>query len=333
MAQNTTPTPTQPSAAVREAWPDISGNTINGLGEAGRAPPTPVFWRTDGSVPHEDVMYYFYGRYKDNPRIAAARKYREATKAIEVSDVAAEKAEKSAADWTGDIKAAARELGADDVGVCAFRPEWTYEDRDRPAGQWAIVLGFGHVYANMENAPSEDAYIEVMDQYGRAGGTAKHLANWIRERGFGAEAKTGPMTEDVLMIPAAIAAGLGELGKHGSLINKRLGSSFRLSMVTTDLPLLPDAPEIFGADMFCASCQICANACPPDAIHRERQLVRGETKWYVDFDKCVPYFVDNETCGLCLAVCPWSRPGLADKLVVKMARKMAAQGGWGCWES
>ncbi len=320
-------TPTQPSEAVRDAWPDVSGNAINGLGEAESAPPRPVFWRTDGSVPHEDVMYYFYERYRENPRIIAARKYREETRAVEVAEVAAEKQEQSAADWAGAVKAAALELGADDVGICAFLPEWTYRDRQRPAGEWAIVLGFGHDYANMKNAPSEDAYIEVMDQYGRAGGVAKRLANWIRARGHGAEAKTGPMTEDVLMIPAAIAAGLGELGKHGSLINKQLGSSFRLSMVTTGLPLAADAPEIFGADMFCASCQICANACPPDAIHRERQLVRGETKWYVDFDKCVPYFVDNETCGLCLAVCPWSRPGLADKLVVKMARKMAAGGG------
>ena len=267
-------TPTQPSEAVRDAWPDVSGNAINGLGEAERAPPRPVFWRTDGSIPHEDVMYYFYERYRDNERIAAARKYREETRAIEVSDIAAEKVERSAADWTGQVKAAALDLGADDAGICAFRPEWTFSDRKLPQGQWAIVLGFGHDYGNMENAPSEDAYIEVMDQYGRAGGTAKRLANWIRARGHGAEAKTGPMTEDVLMIPAAIAAGLGELGKHGSMIHKQLGSSFRLSMVTTSLPLLPDAPEIFGADMFCASCQICANACPPDPRHARAALRR-----------------------------------------------------------
>ena len=31
------------------------------------------------------------------------------------------------------------------------------------------------------------------------------------------------------MIPHAIEAGLGQLGKHGSLINERLGCSFRLS--------------------------------------------------------------------------------------------------------
>ena len=132
----------------------------------------------------------------------------------------------------------------------------------------------------------------------------------------------GPNTDDVLMIPAAIEAGLGELGKHGSIINRELGSNFRLSMVTTDLPVTPDKPDVFGADVFCESCQLCSSACPPDAIFREKQMVRGETKWYVDFDKCVPYFVDNKTCGLCLVVCPWSRPGIAPNLLQKMAKRI-----------
>ena len=50
-------------------------------------------------------------------------------------------------------------------------------------------------------------------------------------------------------------------------------------------------------------------------------MVRGTSKWYVDFDQCIPYFVDNQTCGICLVVCPWSRPGVADNLVAKMAKR------------
>jgi len=314
------------SAEVMAVWPDASGNTVNGLGEAEPRSPRPVFWRYDGSTPHEPVMYYFFERDKDNARIKNARRYRARMDAIPVHEVAPDTVEKPAAEWTKEVKAAAIELGADVVGIAAYRPEWTFEDRPQPAGAWAVMMGFGHVYDNMKTAPDENAYVEVMNQYERAGGTAKRLTNWIRARGHVAEAKTGPMTEDVLMIPAAIAAGLGELGKHGSIINRRYGSSFRLAMVTTDLPLVADQPDVFGGDMFCESCQVCANACPPDAIFREKQMVRGRRKWYVDFDKCVPYFVDNKTCGLCLAVCPWSRPGIADNLVTKMAKRMAARG-------
>jgi len=303
-------------------WPEISGNAINGLGEAESGRPRPVFWRTDGhSIAHTEVLQYFYRRDAENPRIIQAREHRNRAPGIPVSDIAATRARAPAEGWPAAVKQAALDIGADDAGICDYREEWTYTDRPPPQGRWTIVLAFAHAYDNLRRAPDEEAYYEVMAQYGRAGTTAKHLANWIRERGYVAEAKTGPMTEDVLMIPPAIEAGLGELGKHGSMIHRRFGANFRLSMVTTDLPLEPDAPDVFGADEFCKSCQICTNACPPRAIASEKQIVRGAEKWYVDFDKCLPYFVENMACGICIAVCPWSRPGIADNLAVKMARR------------
>lgn len=306
-------------------WPDVSGNGVNGLGETEPSSPRPVFWRTDGSIAHGPVMDYFFRRCRESERISEARRYRARLDAIALHEVAPETVEQPAAAWTTEVKVAALELGADLAGVCAYRPEWTLVDRPQPVGAWAIVLGFAQVYDNMVTAPDENALVEILNQYERAGSTAKRLTNWIRDRGHAAEAKAGPMTEDVLMTPAAIAAGLGELGKHGSIINRRFGSNFRLSMVTTDLPLEPDEPDVFGADLFCGNCRLCTDACPPDAIYREKQMVRGTRKWYVDFDKCVPYFVDNNTCGLCLVVCPWSRPGVADNLVLKMARRLARQ--------
>ena len=315
------------SDAVKAHWPmaegkPISGNDINGLGVAEQIPMTPVFWRPDGTVTHIDVQNYFYQRDADNERIREARTMREETFSIPINGLATEQEDRDPEEWSQLVKEAARSFGADATGISAYRPEWTYKDRDQPAGKWAIVMGFAHDYAEMDGAPDDDAYIEVMRQYARAGNAAKHLANWIQDRGHVAEGKVGPNTDDVLMIPAAIEAGLGELGKHGSIINRELGSNFRLSMVTTDLPVIPDKPDVFGADVFCESCQLCSSACPPDAIFREKQMVRGETKWYVDFDKCVPYFVDNKTCGLCLVVCPWSRPGIAPNLLQKMAKRI-----------
>ena len=317
----------KPSDAVKAHWPmargkPVSGNDINGLGVIEKIPMTPVFWRPDGTVTHIDVQNYFYQRDADNERIREARTMREETFSIPVNGLATEQEDRDPEEWSQLVKEAARSFGADATGISAYRPEWTYKDRDQPAGKWAIVMGFAHDYAEMDGAPDDDAYIEVMRQYARAGNAAKHLANWIQDRGHVAEGKVGPNTDDVLMVPAAIEAGLGELGKHGSIINRELGSNFRLSMVTTDLPVIPDKPDVFGADVFCESCQLCSSACPPDAIFREKQMVRGETKWYVDFDKCVPYFVDNKTCGLCLVVCPWSRPGIAPNLLQKMAKRI-----------
>ena len=311
-----------PNPEVMKLWPGCSGNDINGLGEDGSDPMRPVFWRTDGSAPHAPVMYYFFEKSAENPVLNEARKYRHRIDAIPIDEEAPTKVTHTDAEWVQKLKSAAIECRADDVGICAWNTDWQLPDRPAPKGKWAVVLAFKHDYDNLKAAPGDQAYLEVMAQYERAAEASINLTNWIRRQGYPAFAKTGPMLEDVLMIPPAVEAGLGELGKHGSMIHKRFGSNFRLSMVLTDLPLQADAPEIFGADVFCQNCQVCANACPPDAIFREKQLVRGRHKWYVDFDKCIPYFVDNESCGLCLAVCPWSRPGIADNLVKKMARRL-----------
>jgi epoxyqueuosine reductase QueG len=112
------------------------------------------------------------------------------------------------------------------------------------------------------------------------------------------------MAAALLLIRAAIASGLGELGKHGSLISKRFGSGVRLAGVTTDMPLLATTPDRFGADEFCLQWQVCTNASPPGAIVEDKQMVRGVERWYVDFDKRIPYFAESASCGICIAECP-----------------------------
>jgi epoxyqueuosine reductase QueG len=88
------------------------------------------------------------------------------------------------------------------------------------------------------------------------------------------------------------------------------------------MPLLPTAPHRFGADEFCANCQVCTQACPPGAITPNKQMVRGVERWYVDFDKCIPYFAEAASCGICIAECPWTRPSVRPKLLATMARKL-----------
>ena len=129
------------------------------------------------------------------------------------------------------------------------------------------------------------------------------------------------MAGKITLIPPALACGFGELGKHGSLITPEMGASFRLSAVLTDAPFAPTPPREFGIDDFCASCRVCEDACPPEAIFSEKQTVRGMKKWYVDFDKCLPFFNQTHGCAICIAVCPWSRPGVGVNLAAKLARR------------
>jgi ferredoxin len=51
-------------------------------------------------------------------------------------------------------------------------------------------------------------------------------------------------------------------------------------------------------------------------------MVRGVERWYVDFDKCIPYFAEAASCGICIAECPWTRPSVRPKLLATMARRL-----------
>ena len=62
-------------------------------------------------------------------------------------------------------------------------------------------------------------------------------------------------------------------------------------------------------------------ACPPEALFDTKQTVRGVEKWYVDFDRCLPFFNQTNGCAICIAVCPWSRPGVGPNLAGKLARR------------
>jgi epoxyqueuosine reductase QueG len=106
------------------------------------------------------------------------------------------------------------------------------------------------------------------------------------------------------------------------LISRKFGSGVRLAGVTTDMPLVATSPDSFGADQFCSTCQVCTNACPPGAISEKKQLVRGVERWYVDFDKCIPFFAEAASCGICIAECPWTRPSVRPKLLATMARRL-----------
>lgn len=216
-----------------------------------------------------------------------------------------------------EIKAKAKELGAELVGVTHMSDEAVYEGCE-VSFKYAICIGLSMDRQEMSQVPHERAGIEVMRTYRKISRIAIELGETIRAMGWPAKTYGNPNSTDILHIPLAINAGLGQLGKHGSMISKEFGSNFRLAAVVTDLPLAIDKPVDLAVEDVCVSCQRCVIDCPPGAIFNEKQLVRGEKKWYVDFDKCIPYFVKTYGCAICIEVCPWSEPGRGEWLVDRM---------------
>ena len=304
--------------------PEVSGNSINGLGEKEFRRPTYVYWHEPETLHHGEMQKWFYTQNMDHEGIKKVRAEREVIHDLEVAPVNSEQLQQSPEEWTDQLSTHAATLDFELFGITAFNPEWSYDGVDLNR-KWIIMLGVAHDYEQIKKAPDNDAGAEVIRQYGRASKASKEVATWIQERGWEADPYFGPWSGSFLMIPHAIECGFGELGKHGSIINKDYGSSFRLSAVLTDLPLIPTPRNSYDVDDFCSRCQVCSNACPPDAILPEKTMVRGEMKWYVDFDKCIPFFNEHAGCAICIAVCPWSIPGRGPRIVEQLQRRAARQ--------
>jgi epoxyqueuosine reductase len=131
---------------------------------------------------------------------------------------------------------------------------------------------------------------------------------------------TGPLLERDI----AQRAGLGFVGKHTNLINRRLGNWFFIAEVITTLQLKEDLPE----KNRCGSCTRCITACPTAAITAPFQL---------DARRCISYLtielkgsipvelraaIGNRIfgCDDCLAVCPWNRFAREGNLMKQHAR-------------
>lgn len=312
----------QPPEEQLRLFPDISGNAVNGLGETERRQPTPIYWHYSGNLAHQKLQDYYLKGFEAFPELQDFDKKYGGRGSREVPPKPETPVQDTAENWSSRVKDFALANEGDLVGIARVRPEWVFEGYtvEQP---WVIVIGVAMDHGRIAAAPELTAAVETMAQYNRGTRAARALANFIQSQGYSARPHGGPMAGPMLLIPAAIDCGLGELGKHGSMINRAYGASFRLAGVMTDLPLIADEPESFGVDDFCAGCRLCTDACPPDAIFHEKQMVRGDRKWFVDFDKCIPYFNDTQGCGICIAVCPWSRPGVAPRLAEKMTRRRA----------
>lgn len=302
------PDPVYPFAYRR---PPLSGNVINGHGETTYRRARKLFHTVDYTSAWGGLEFYFhladsFATFRKFMRASWENRHRNGP----VHPV--QHAVPDPAAMRRAVKSAAQDAGAALVGITTLRDHHIYAGKTVPY-RYAISLAVTMDREAMLTVPSEEATLAVMNGYLDVGRAAIRLAEQIRELGWNACAATNLDADasDVLHVPIAIDAGLGQLGKHGSLITQAYGSNVRLATVLTDVPLVTDTPVDIGVDDFCASCRICVTNCPPHAIFETKQTVRGIERWYVNFDTCVPYFSAQGGCGICIEVCPWSEAGVA----------------------
>lgn len=239
----------------------------------------------------------------------------------------------------GNVKRAARFLGADLVGVTAYDPRWVYaanysrvhgkeKEIDLPEGLGhVVVFAVGMDYDVTRTTPSALGGAGTGFGYSKDLVTALSIAQYIRNLGYRAVAS---MNDTALSIPMAIQAGLGEYGRLGLLITKEFGPRVRIGKVFTDLPLAADKPVRFGVEEFCRICRRCEKSCPPraipagepsDAVYNVSNI-KGVRKWSVDAEKCFGFWVRSNTeCAICIRVCPYNKD--YSKGIYRLGRRLA----------
>lgn len=208
------------------------------------------------------------------------------------------------------IKATAKQLGADLVGICEIEPSDIYRGKS-VEHRFAIALGMRMKWRAFQTVPSQESAIECLRVYQELGEVVIALADYIRSLGWDCTVEHPIGDTDVLHVPIALKAGFGELGRHGSIINPELGPLFRMGCVLTSLPMALDHPIDAGIAKFCDKCRACRIYCPADAIPDDRNSEAGQDhlgydRYKVDTGKCFPYFAKHYYCSICLPVCVYN---------------------------
>ncbi|ATG90947.1 tRNA epoxyqueuosine(34) reductase QueG [Methylomonas koyamae] len=136
---------------------------------------------------------------------------------------------------------------------------------------------------------------------------ADNIAAAIGPFGYRAFVDSAPVLEKAI----AEKAGLGWIGKHSNLINRRAGSWFFLGEIYTDLELPADQ----AASNHCGLCRACIDICPTQAIVGPYQVDARRCVSYLTIELHGPIPEDLRPllgnriygCDDCQLACPWNR--------------------------
>ena len=245
------------------------------------------------------------------------------------------------------IKAQARQLGFDPVGIAAAAGSerlqlrtaalerwlaaghqadmaWMADPRRRaveqllPGVRSLVAVGLSY-YVPAERAPGSlkvARYGWGRDYHRVIDGRLRALGRWLESQVPGAAWRACVDSAPLLDKAWAEEAGLGWIGKHGNLIHRQRGSWLLIGHLLTDLELPADAPAVPA----CGACRRCLEACPTAAIVEP---------FVVDARRCIAFHtIENREaslpseiaaalqgwvagCDICQEVCPWNQGPLA----------------------
>lgn len=172
-------------------------------------------------------------------------------------------------------------LGADDVGFANIAdyssPQSPAIESIMPTARSMIVMAFKEL-SNCDSPSSSVAMAGRLDLLEFSRSCNYKLSRFL-EREFHTRAvaipvsypldmnsKTNGLVGEVSLRHAALAAGLGNFGRHNLIIHPRLGTRVIFTAVLNELDL-PSDPRI--TEDLCIDCDICVENCPAGALDEE----------------------------------------------------------------
>ena len=205
-----------------------------------------------------------------------------------------------------ELEKLAKKEGAGIIGFATIPERLVFENK-AVLSRNAIVLGYEMNKDKIDTAPHIKCQHEVMRTYDYLGIVSNKIARYLRKKGFAAHAGH-PLMGAALYPPMSQLAGIAFLGYSGIVISPEYGPRFRLTAVYTSIENLPakETNEHAWVREFCKSCRICIQKCPGGAILDEPIEHPSGQITHVITEKCMPYFVNEFGCSVCIKVCPFN---------------------------
>ncbi len=178
------------------------------------------------------------------------------------------------------LKAQALKMGVTFIGVASpalWDDELGFHPTDVfPPTKSVIAIGSRYIYGSISSPSFRSRLVGLTSGPSRANSLAFNLARWLQTQGWNAL----PTPEEIATVieqlqydpsyktlyrpqfdnrKAAVAAGIGAIGKNGLVVTEQLGPRVAWCSILTDAPLPPDHP--FTRDL-CGDCEICIGECP-----------------------------------------------------------------------
>src|SRR5439155_20316484 len=141
------------------------------------------------------------------------------------------------------------------AGVGADDRKYAFaQDAGHQAGDRVVVLVLEQNYRAVQDTASVRSNRSAYDAEADGMRLTAKLARFLHRQGYRARAHN---SHEAATIPYAVEAGLGQLGLNGQLLTPYAGSRCRLTMLTTEAPLLLDNAVDYGITGLCDRCKAC----------------------------------------------------------------------------